>query len=66
MLDIYYGFERLEVVSNKSDDPFFKMAAGRLCNAGVKVRALEEAFGVDCKTLQRWAKVHALWRSGNL
>lgn len=56
LLDIYYGFERLEVVSNKSDDPFFKMAAGRLHNAGVKVRALEEAFRVDRKTLQRWAK----------
>src|SRR4249919_3847133 len=55
-LHVYYGFELLEVVPDQPEAPAFKMLAGRLYNAGLKVQSLTEVFGVDRKTLQRWGR----------
>jgi hypothetical protein len=55
-LHVYYGFELLEIVPNQRQAPAFKMLAGRLYNAGLKVQSLTEVFQVDRKTLQRWGR----------
>jgi hypothetical protein len=55
-LHVYYGLELLEVVSAERSDPGFKMLVGRLANAGVSRRLLQQTFGVDPKTIQRWGR----------
>jgi len=55
-LHVYYGFELLEIVPDQPEAPAFKMLAGRLYNAGLKVQSLTEVFEVDRKTLQRWGR----------
>jgi hypothetical protein len=54
-LHVYYGLELLEVVSADRNAPSFKMLVGRLYNAGLSRRVLQETFRVDLKTIQRWA-----------
>ena len=67
-LSVFYGLELLEVISNQPEHPAYKLMVGRLYNAGVKVRTLQEVFEVDRKTLQRWGPaLHSgnealLWR----
>ena len=55
-LHVYYGFELLEKVPVNPEAPAFKMLAGRLYNAGIKIQSLTEVFGADRKTLQRWGR----------
>src|ERR1700682_1762187 len=55
-LHVYYGFELLEIVPDQTDAPAFKMLAGRLYNAGLKVQSLTEVFQIDRKTMQRWGR----------
>jgi hypothetical protein len=55
-LHVYYGLELLEVVSAERNDPDFKMLVGRLSNAGVSRRVLQQTFAVDPKTIQRWGR----------
>ena len=55
-LHVYYGLELLEVVSAERSDPSFKMLVGRLSNAGVSRRVLQQVFEVDPKTIQRWGR----------
>ena len=55
-LHVYYGLELLEVVSAERSDPGFKMLVGRLANAGVSRRVLQQTFDVDPKTIQRWGR----------
>lgn len=55
-LHVYYGLELLEVVSADRNDPSFKMLVGRLYNAGLNRRVLQETFQVDLKTIQRWGR----------
>jgi hypothetical protein len=55
-LHVYYGLELLEVVSAKREDPSFKMLVGRLHNAGVSLRVLQETFESDAKTIRRWGR----------
>ena len=55
-LHVYYGLELLEVISAKRSDPGFKMLVGRLANAGVSQRVLQQTFTVDRKTIQRWGR----------
>ena len=55
-LHVYYGLELLEVVSAERNDPDFKMLVGRLSNAGVSRRVLQQTFDVDPKTIQRWGR----------
>jgi hypothetical protein len=55
-LHVYYGLELLEVVSAERNDPDFKMLVGRLSNAGVSRRVLQQTFEVDPKTIQRWGR----------
>ena len=55
-LHVYYGLELLEVVSAGRNDPDFKMLVGRLSNAGVSRRVLQQTFDVDPKTIQRWGR----------
>jgi hypothetical protein len=54
-LHVYYGLELLEVVPADRNAPSFKMLVGRLYNAGLSRRVLQETFRVDLKTIQRWA-----------
>ncbi len=53
---VYYGSELLEIVPNESEHSAYKLLAGRHCNAGVKVRDLEEVFGADRKTMRLWGQ----------
>lgn len=55
-LHVYYGFELLEIVPDQPEAPAFKLLAGRLYNAGLKVQSLTAVFQVDRKTLQRWGR----------
>src|SRR6478672_2545910 len=55
-LHVYYGLELLEVVSGNRNDPSFKMLVGRLHNAGVSLRLLQETFQTDAKTIGRWGR----------
>ena len=50
-----YGLELLEVVPADRNALSFKMLVGRLYNAGLSRRVLQETFRVDLKTIQRWA-----------
>ena len=52
LLHVYYGLELLEVVPADRNAPSFKMLLGRLYNAGVNRRILQETFGIDLKTIQ--------------
>lgn len=54
-LHVYYGLELLEVVPADRNAPSFKMLVGRLYNAGLSRRVLQETFRVDLKTIQHWA-----------
>jgi transposase len=47
--------ELLEVVPADRNAASFKMLVGRLYNAGLSRRVLQETFRVDLKTIQRWA-----------
>jgi hypothetical protein len=55
-LHVYYGAELLEVVPEDRRSPAFKLLVGRLYNAGVKAVTLQQSFGVDRKTMQRWGR----------
>lgn len=55
-LHVYYGLELLEVVSAQPQDPQYKLLVGRLSNAGVNRRVLQQTFGADPKTIQRWGR----------
>lgn len=55
-LHVYYGAELLERVKGDRRSCEYKLLLGRLYNAGVKVGALEEAFGVAGKTLRRYGR----------
>ena len=55
-LHVYYGLELLEVVSADRNEPSFKMLVGRLYNAGVSLRVLQQTFQTDAKTIQRWGR----------
>jgi hypothetical protein len=54
-LHVYNGLELLEVVPADRNAPSFKMLLGRLYNAGLHRRVLQETFGIDLKSIQRWA-----------
>ena len=62
-LHVYYGLELLEVVPADRNAPSFKMLVGRLYNAGLSRRVLQETFRVDLKPFnagrQRYAAVMA-------
>ena len=55
-LHVYYGFERLEVVSADRQAPNFKMLVGRLYNSGINRKVLSQTFDVDLKTIRSWGK----------
>jgi hypothetical protein len=55
-LHVYYGLELLEVVSADQNAPSFKMLVGRLHNAGVSPRVLQQTFDRDTKTIRRWGR----------
>lgn len=55
-LHVYYGLELLEIVSADRKGPSFKMLVGRLHNAGVSLRVLQQTFQSDAKTILRWGR----------
>src|SRR6266481_5493330 len=64
-LHVYYGLELLEVVSADRNAPSFRMLVGRLYNAGLSRRVLQETFKVDLKTNQRWQQRYAVVMAKN-
>lgn len=55
-LHVYYGLELLEIVSADRKEPGFKMLVGRLHNAGVSLRVLQDTFQTNAKTIRRWGR----------
>ena len=55
-LHVYYGLELLEIVSADPKAPDFKMLVGRLYNAGVRLKVLQDTFQSDAKTIRRWGR----------
>ena len=55
-LHVYYGLELLEVVPNAPQHSAYKLLVGRLYNAKLKVRVLEEVFQADRKTIRLWGQ----------
>jgi len=55
-LHVYYGAELFEVVPDDRNDMRFKLMVAHLYTAGVKVKALAEAFAVDPKTMNHWGR----------
>lgn len=55
-IHVYYGLELLEVVPEHKEHLAFRCLIGRLYNAGVKAKSLQQQFGVDRKTMQRWGQ----------
>src|SRR5205814_4059422 len=53
---VYYGFELLEVVPNDRESMPYKLMVAQLYNARLKVKALEETFQVNHKTMARWGE----------
>ena len=52
---VYYGMELFEVVPPDQEDTRFKLMVGHLANVGVSRSALHDAFGVDSRTIKKWA-----------
>jgi hypothetical protein len=52
---VYYGLELFEVVPSDREDTRFKLMVAHLSNVGVRLTALHEAFGVDPRTIKKWA-----------
>jgi hypothetical protein len=61
-IHVYYGLELMEVVPGDPQHAQYKLLVANLYNAGLKVRVLEEVFGVDRKTMKGWGEA---LRSGN-
>ena len=55
-LEIVLGLHCLEVVPQDPTSVQYRMALGRLVNAGWEVTALGERFGHDTRTLRGWAE----------
>ena len=53
---VYYGLELMEALPDAADSPAYKLMVARLYNARLKAKSLCETFGVDLKTIQRWAR----------
>ena len=56
MLQIYYGAELLETIPSDPHHINYRAAIGRLYNAGLSRKRLQEVFVVDRKTMQRWGQ----------
>jgi transposase len=52
---LYYGLEMLERFPDRLDHFALRLCAGRLYNAGIKKRDIEQAFGMDIRTIARIA-----------
>lgn len=53
-IHVYYGFELLEVISDKKDNPGLKLLLARLYNANIKVKSLITHFGYSYPTIRKW------------
>jgi hypothetical protein len=56
-LEVYFGMALLEKVNNDGSSLLFKMLVGRLYNSRIKVKTLEEAFGLHRSTFRQWGEV---------
>jgi hypothetical protein len=55
-LQIYFGTQLLETIPSDRKHINFRAAVGRLYNAGLSRKKLQEVFKVDRKTMQRWGQ----------
>ena len=55
-LQVYFGFELIEVLSDVAESPARKLLIARLYNAGVRMKTLSETFEFDPKTIRRWGQ----------
>lgn len=53
---VYYGLELFEVVPADQEDTRFKLMVAHLANVGVSRSALHDAFGLDPRTIKKWAE----------
>lgn len=51
---VYFGAALMEVISEDSSNPEFKLLIARLYNAGVKAKSITEKFGIARTTMKRW------------
>ena len=51
----YYGLELFAVAPSDREDTRFKLMVAHLSKVGVRLTALHEAFGVDPRTIKKWA-----------
>lgn len=56
-LEVYFGMALLEKVNNDGSSLLFKMLVGRLYNSRIKVKTLEDAFGLHRSTFRPWGEV---------
>lgn len=56
-LEVYFGMALLEKVNNDGSSLLFKMLIGRLYNSRIKVKTLENAFGLHRSTFRPWGEV---------
>jgi len=51
---VYFGAALMEVISEDTSNPEFKLLIARLYNAGVKAKSITEKFGIARTTMKRW------------
>ena len=59
-IHVFCGLELFEIVADDHEHMDFKIMAGRLYNAGVKVTTLEDTFSLDRKTIGSWGRASSL------
>ena len=52
---VYYGLELFDVVPNDKEDTRFKLMVAHMHIIGFTLTALQEAFGVDPRTIKKWS-----------
>jgi len=65
-LHVYYGLELLEAAPAERKGPAFKLLMGRLSNAGVNRRVLQQTFEIDSQTVPRWDRALRSHDAGEL
>ena len=53
---VYFGAALMEVISEDTSNPEFKLLIARLYNAGVKAKSITEKFGIARTTMKRWGE----------
>jgi len=52
---VYYGLELFDVVPDNKEDTRFKLIIAHMHLVGFTLKALQEAFGLDPRTIKKWS-----------